>query len=226
MPTMNWLKQEFGYGYDSGNVTSFFADRVRRKEQRRIGGSYRKVFNEAIRPFLKSNSHVLELGPGKGSWSRSIMELIPNGTLETVDFQDVTQWLKPQNYDGGMKCHQVSDNSFDCIEDHSIDFFWSMGVLCHNNQDHIREILKNSIWKVKRGGYACHQFADWKKLESWGWNRGGVPDEFKGLSDDEIWWPRNDTQSMSKIATEAGWHVKVADLGLLKRDGLILLQRI
>lgn len=226
MPTMNWLKQEFGYGYDSGNVTSLIANRVRRDEEKRIGGSYRRVFNEAIRPFVKADFDVLELGPGKGSWSRSIMNLIPEGTLTTVDFQDVTEWLEPQNYGGRMKCKQVTDNTFSTVEDHSKDFFWSMGVLCHNNQTHIREILTNSLWKVKRGGYACHQFADWKKLESYGWSKGGVPIEFKEKQDDEIWWPRNDTESMAKIATEAGWHVKVADLGILKRDGLMLLQRI
>jgi len=226
MPTMNWLKQEFGYGYDSGNVTSFFANRIRRDEEKRIGGSYRRVFNEAIRPYVKSNSHVLELGPGKGSWSRSIMQLIPEGTLTTVDFQDVTQWLQPENYDSRMLCNQVTDNTFSCIEDHSKHFFWSMGVLCHNNQTHIREILTNSLWKVKRGGYACHQFADWKKLEAYGWKNGGVPEDFKDKNDDEIWWPRNDTKTMAQIASDAGWHVKVADLGILKRDGLMLLQRI
>jgi len=226
MPTMNWLKAEFGYGYDSGNVTAIFANRVRRSEERRIGGSYRKVFKEAISPLIKSDSDVMELGPGKGSWSRSILAAIPNGTLTTVDFQDVTSWLKPERYSGRLKCHQVKDNSFECIEDHSVDFFWSMGVLCHNNQDHIREILKNSLWKVKRGGYACHQFADWKKLEAYGWHKGGVPTEFQDKPDEEIWWPRNDTQSMSRIAADVGWHVKVADLGILKRDGIILLQRI
>ena len=226
MPTIDWLKQEFGYGYDSGNVTSFFANRVRRNEEKRIGGSYRRVFKEAIRPFVKSDSNVLELGPGKGSWSRSIMNLVTEGSLTTVDFQDVTQWLEPQNYGGRMKCIQVKDNTFSCIEDHSMDFFWSMGVLCHNNQDHIREILTNSLWKVKRGGYACHQFADWKKLEAYGWTKGGVPTEFKDKPDDEIWWPRNDTESTAKIAAEAGWHVKVADMGLLERDGVMRLQRI
>ncbi len=226
MPTIDWLKQEFGYGYDSGNVTSFFASRVRRSEEKRIGGSYRKVFQEAIRPFVKSSSDVLELGPGKGSWSRSIMSLIPNGTLTTVDFQDVTEWLEPQHYDGRMRCNQVTDNSFDCIEDHSIDFFWSMGVLCHNNQTHIREILESALWKVKRGGYACHQFTDWKKLDAYGWHKGGVPEDFKDKPDNDIWWPRNDTQTMTQIATDVGWHVKIADLGLLKRDGLMLLQRI
>ena len=154
------------------------------------------------------------------------MNVIPEGTLTTVDFQDVTEWLEPHNYGGRMECKQVNDNTFSVVEDHSKDFFWSMGVLCHNNQTHIREILTNSLWKVKRGGHACHQFADWKKLEAYGWSKGGVPVEFREKPDDEIWWPRNDTESMAKIATEAGWHVKVADLGILKRDGLMLLQRI
>lgn len=226
MPTINWLKKEFGYGYDSGNVTSLLPNRVRRSEEKRIGGSYRKVFQEAIRPFVNPDSDVLELGPGKGSWSRSIMELIPVGTLTTVDFQDVSEWLEPQLYGGRMICNRVTDNSFSCVDDNSIDFFWSMGVLCHNNQTHIREILENALCKVKRGGYACHQFADWKKLDAYGWEKGGVPKDFKDQQDDEIWWPRNDTESMAKIAADAGWHVKLADLGILKRDGLMLLQRI
>lgn len=226
MPTINWLKSEFGYGYDSGNVTSLIPGKVRRSEEKRIGGSYRKVYNEAIRPFVKPNSNVLELGPGKGSWSRSIVDIVSGGSLTTVDFQDVTPWLKPENYEGRMQCNQVFDNTFSCIEDESKDFFWSMGVLCHNNQTHIREILTNSLSKVKRGGYSCHQFADWKKLAAYGWKKGGVPEEFQNLPDDEIWWPRNDTESMAKIASEAGWHVKIADLGILKRDGLMLLQRV
>ena len=151
MPTINWLKKEFGYGYDSGNVTSMFANRVRRDEEKRIGGSYRKVFNEAIRPYVKANSDVLELGPGKGSWSRSIMSLVTNGTLTTVDFQDVTEWLKPENYNGRLQCNQVSDNTFSCVEDHSIDFFWSMGVLCHNNQTHICLLYTSPSPRDQRG---------------------------------------------------------------------------
>jgi hypothetical protein len=154
------------------------------------------------------------------------MELIPKGSLTTVDYQDVTEWLKPENYDGRMQCNQVFDNTFSCIDDDSKGFFWSMGVLCHNNQTHIREILTHSLAKVKRGGYACHQFADWKKLEAYGWKKGGVPSDFQHQADDDIWWPRNDTESMAQMATDVGWHVKVADLGLLKRDGLMLLQRV
>lgn len=225
MPTTEWLKKEFDYGYDSGNVTGWFPNRVRRLEEKKIGGSYRRVFNLAIRPYLRSDSSVMELGPGNGAWSRAMLKSIPNGNLATIDYQDVSGWLKPEQYGGRLHCHQVVDNSFDCIADDSIDFFWSMGVLCHNNQDHIYEILRHSIAKMRSGAMACHQYSDWGKLNQFGWERGGVPSEFQELDDDQIWWPRNSKSEMKGIAEAAGWQVVSTDLDLVQRDSMILLTK-
>lgn len=224
MPTTDWLKEEFDYGYDSGNVIGLLPNKIRRGEEKRIGGSYRRVFKRAILPFLKPDSVVMELGPGNGAWSRAILSHIPNGKLITVDYQDVTKWLNPEQFGGRLECFQVTENSFSSIEDQSIDFFWSMGVLCHNNKKHIREILTNARPKLKHGSYACHQYASWDKLERYGWNRGGVPTEFRDLPDDEIWWPRNNQQDMISLSTEAGWSIIKADMNLLRRDGIIQLR--
>lgn len=224
MPTLNWLRQEFRYGYDSGNILSLLPGRVRFSEERRSGGSYRVVFKKALLPHLRSDSKVLELGPGKGSWSRAILRFIPQGELHTIDFQDVSQWLNPQAYSGRLTCHQVQDNSFRELPDNYFDLFWSFGVLCHNEMSSIREILDSSRRKMKAGSVALHQYGDWEKLEVFGWNRGGVPLEFKTQPDQEIWWPRNDQRVMVKLAEETGWEVLNADLGLLQRDSLILLR--
>ncbi len=225
MPTVDWLKKEFDYGYDSGNVLALFPNKVRRAEQKRIGGSYRRVFKQAVLPFLRPDSTVMELGPGHGAWSRAILKFIPNGKLITVDYQDVTQWIDPDQYRGRLECHQVTDNSFSDIKDDSIDFFWSMGVLCHNNRKHIQEILGSAIWKLKPGAFACHQYANWDKLDNFGWGRGGVPTEFRELRDNEIWWPRNSQADMVSIGENVGWNVVKPDMGMLKRDGLVQLQR-
>src|SRR5262245_30745199 len=221
MPTLSWLQQEFSYGYDSGNILSLISGRIRRSEERRSGGSYRRVFKKALHPHLRADAKVLELGPGKGSWSRAILQHIPEGELHTVDFQDVTKWLKPEDYQGRLVCHRVHDNSFDGLPTAYFDVFWSFGVLCHNDSSSILHILRQARAKMKRDAVAIHQYGNWEKLEAFGWNRGGVPQEFKAKSDEDIWWPRNDQRLMAKLATEAGWQVLSADLELLQRDSLI-----
>lgn len=224
MPTRAWLQREFSYGYDSGDVLSWIPGRIRFSEERKSGGSYRQVFNKAIRPYLHPSSRVLELGPGKGSWSRAILKFIPDGELHTVDFQDVTQWLSPNTYTGRLICHQVQDNSFKELPNEYFDLFWSFGVLCHNDSASIMKILHSARRTMKRGGVSIHQYGDWIKLEQFGWSRGGVPHAFKTQSDQNIWWPRNDQQAMTKLAVEAGWDVLCGDLDLLQRDSLIFLR--
>lgn len=225
MPSIDWLKKEFYYGYDSGNVLSFFPDSIRKKEEKAIGGNYRTVFKKAVLPYLKKDSKVLELGPGKGSWSSAILKYIPSGELTTVDFQDVSKWLQPENYNGRLKCIQVNNNNYDELQDNYFDLFWSWGVLCHNNQDSIFDILKNAFPKMKKGGVAIHQYGDWNKLDQFGWERGSVPLNFKLLSDDEIWWPRNTQKDMIRLSVNAGWKVITPDLNLIKRDSIILLTK-
>jgi hypothetical protein len=225
MPTLEWLKKEYYYGYNSGNVLSRLPGLTRLKEEMKIGGSYRNVFFRAIVPYIKPDSVILELGPGKGSWTRAMLEYIPNGALHAVDFQDVRPWLKPERYSGRLICHRVNDNSFSGLPDNQFDFFWSFGVLCHNNIDNIRLILRNALPKMKSGGMAAHMYGDWEKLTAYGWKRGGVPIDFQNRLDDEIWWPRNSKKMMSSAATEAGWKVIESDLNLVKRDSIILLKK-
>jgi SAM-dependent methyltransferase len=225
MPTLDWLKKEFHYGYDSGNVLSLFPNDVRRKEERAIGGSYRTIFKKAVLPYINENSKILELGPGKGAWSRAILKYIPKGELTTIDFQDVEKWLGPEKYNGRLKCVKVNSNQYMELPDNYFDFFWSFGVLCHNNQESILEVLKNSYQKLKANSFAVHQYGDWEKLESYGWERGAVPFEFKTKPDNEIWWPRNSQSIMTKLAIEAGWKVVTPDLNIIKRDSIIVLHK-
>jgi SAM-dependent methyltransferase len=225
VPTTEWLKTAFDYGFDSGNVGARFPGRRRRYQERKIGGSYRRVFTEALMPRLRADSTVLELGPGKGSWSRAILKHIPEGRLYTADYVDLEPVLQPERYGGRLVVQQVHDNSFAAFPDQHFDLFFSFGVLCHNPAEGIRDILVNALPKVKPGGVAVHQHGDWEKLDAFGWERGGVPTSFRDQSDEEIWWPRNSSAQMADLARGAGWDVVERDLGLLERDGLIVLRR-
>jgi SAM-dependent methyltransferase len=226
MPTQDWLRREFHYGYDSGNVLSIIPNLARFKEELKIGGSYRNIFFKAILPYLKPDSVVLEIGPGRGSWTKAILKYIPSGRLCAVDFQDAKKWLKPEKYSGRLLCYKINDFSdYSFLEDNFFDFCWSFGVLCHHNLEHIEEILKVTLSKMKQGGIAVHQYADWDKLERFGWKRGDTPLEFKEKADNEIWWPRNNQRSMASLAEKAGWQIISVDLDLVKRDAIIVLKR-
>jgi phospholipid N-methyltransferase len=224
VPTIDWLKKEFAYGYDSGNVLSWLPNLTRYREEKAIGASYRRVFWKGLAPYLKPDSRVLELGPGRGSWSRAILSVVTKGELHTVDYVDVSKWLEPSRYDGRLICHQVTDNSFGELSEGFFDVFWSFGVLCHNNIESIEAILANARPKLKPGGIAIHQYGDWNKLGQYGWEKGRVPKVFREKPDADIWWPRNDQEKMSRAAINAGWEIVTPDIGLLGRDSMIILR--
>jgi SAM-dependent methyltransferase len=228
MATTEELKHLHAYGYDSGSVLRRLPDRQRRGEERVIGGSYRRFFMEAVRPHLEPGSTVLELGPGRGSWTRALLRYVTQGTVHTVDLLDVTPWLQPERHDGRLVCHQADDSSFSMLDDGSIDLFFSFGVLCHNTVPAIGEIMRGALPKMRPGGIAVHEYGDWHKLERLGWtdDRHGVPAFCRELPDEHPrnCWPRNDPDTMAAACSEAGWVVEAADLGLFRRDSVIRLR--
>jgi SAM-dependent methyltransferase len=225
MATLEWLIKVHSSGYSSGDILSWF-DWLRWKEERKIGGSYRRMFLESFVKCITPKSRVLEIGPGRGSWSRAILKYIPEGELHTVDLHDVTPWLSPQEFGGRLHCHQVEDNSFTGVPDDYFDLFWSFGVLCHQNEKQLREILSNSFRKLRSGGIAIHQYADWDKLNDLEWNKKyGVPSAFREQGDDDVWWPRNSKKKMRKICEDAGWQVVTEDMGFFRRDSVIQLSK-
>lgn len=228
MASTDQLRRLFAEGYDSGDVLRRWPDRQRRREESRIGGSYRRFFLEAVRPHLTDTSAVMELGPGRGSWTRALLASVPRGRVEVLDFHDVAQWLRPERHGGRLVCHRIADNSFDAVDDGSFDLFFSFGVLCHNTTPDIAEIMRNALPKMRPGAVAVHHYGDWSKLDALGWDeeRYGVPAAYRELDDEHEWnfWPRNDPETMARVCTEAGWVVEEADLGLFERDSVIRLR--
>lgn len=225
MATLEWLLAVHEPGYDSGEINSIEPDARRAHEEALIGGSYYEVFQKAIQPFVTPNSRVLELGPGKGSWTRAILSLVTHGEVHTLDIHDVTRFMKPTDWPGRLHCHLVNDNDYRFLPDDFFDFFFSFGVFCHLHHAERMEILKQALPKVRRGGYSVHEYGDWNKLDMFGWSRGGIPEDLKQVSDEESWWPRNDALKMAQAARNSGWSVIWPDLDILKRDGIIVLRR-
>jgi len=222
MASLDFLKTAFESGYDSGDIMDPVPSSTRLRQEVLIGGSYAEAFRKAVLPFIRPDSVVLELGPGRGSWTRAILQHVPQGRLEAVDFADVSQWLQPELATGRLKLHRVEDMSFDCVANGAFDFFWSFGVLCHHTVEQIGEVLVNTHRKMKPGAISVHEYADWNKFF-----RSGRMVNFPDLAakpDEEHWWPSNTAAAMAAVAQAAGWTVIFDDLDLFERDGLIVLK--
>jgi hypothetical protein len=222
MASIDWLKSAFAGGYDSGDILAEVPSSTRLRQEVLIGGSYRDAFRKAVLPFIRPDSRVLELGPGRGSWTRALLQHLPEGQLHAIDFVDARAWLQPELYHGRLVFHQVTDLSFDCVDDGHFDFFWSFGVLCHHTIEQIVDILRRARPKMKRGAVAAHQYADWNKFFASG-RIANFPD-FLEAADAEHWWPSNNAAAMSAAAETSGWTVLFADLGVFSRDGVIVLK--
>jgi hypothetical protein len=223
--TKDFMLRTFSYGYSSGDVLSAQIEGERKSEEAKLGGSLNAVVQKAMRPFITPNSRILELGPGAGSWTRALLDLVPHGEVHTIDFLDITKFINPAEYPNRLFCHQISENNYGFLPENFFDFFFSFGVFCHYKSADRLMLLKEALPKVRPRGYAVHEYGDWKKLDAYGWDRGGVPKNFKDNPDEEIWWPRNDANVMAATSRAAGWNVIDSDLGLFRRDGIIVLSR-
>lgn len=85
-----------------------------------------------IKPYVRPGVTVLEIGPGRGAWTKAIAELKPDRVfaVDVVDPHYAGFW----DYVGEKAnvTHLVTDNfRLDEIADASIDHFFSFGVFCH-----------------------------------------------------------------------------------------------
>jgi cyclopropane fatty-acyl-phospholipid synthase-like methyltransferase len=222
MASEEWLKSAFSDGYWSGDILDPVPSSTRVHQEILIGGSYRDAFNRALFPFLRPDARVLELGPGRGSWTRAILEYVTEGVVHAVDFQDVRQWLRPEEYGGRLICHKVDGFLLDCVPDEFFDVCWSFGVLCHHTVEQIGEVLTTTRRKMRTGGVAIHQYAELNKFYSSG--RVAAMPELGNADPATSWWPANSCDAMMAISEAAGWRVVEGDMDVFARDGMILLK--
>jgi Methyltransferase domain len=107
-----------------------------------------------IRPYVTRGSTVLEIGPGRGAWTKCFLDAKQiwcldalsaehNGFHEYVGRHDHVNYL------------QVEDFSCRALPEDAFDYFFSFGCFCHISPAGTREYLQNLWSKLKSG---CHGF--------------------------------------------------------------------
>jgi SAM-dependent methyltransferase len=120
-----------------------------------------------IRPYVKSDSVVIEIGPGRGAWTRAIVELGPRhvyavdaATAEHTGFWEYVG--KRSNVD-----YIVADDfSLAGVHDKSADYFFSFGCFCHLRPEMCETYVASLARKMKPGARGFLMIADYDKFNA------------------------------------------------------------
>jgi len=115
-----------------------------------------------IRPYVSSQTKVLEIGPGRGCWTRCFLGAGEIWCLDalTAEYNNFWEYVGKR---ANIKYIVVNDFSCSAIPDDYFDFFFSFGCFCHISLEGIDEYMKNLYPKLKPGAHGFVLIGDYKK---------------------------------------------------------------
>lgn len=115
-----------------------------------------------IRPFIHAGVNALEIGPGRGAWTRTMLKAREVWCLDALSAEHNGFW----NYVGRqphVRYHQVSDFSCSELPDDHFDYLFSFGCLCHVSFAGIEAYMESLRTKLRGGANGFVMIADYEK---------------------------------------------------------------
>lgn len=119
---------------------------------------------ECIKPYINSTTMVLEIGPGQGSWTKSILSLNPKNIicLDALSAKHNYFWFHV-GHQTSITYFQITDFLLRELPDNSIDYVFSFGTFCHISPLMCYEYFKNLFPKMRKNAQAFIMYADFDK---------------------------------------------------------------
>jgi hypothetical protein len=115
-----------------------------------------------IRPFIHPGVTALEIGPGRGAWTRAMLKAKAVWCLDALPADHNGFWTYVGRHPH-IHYHQVGDFSCAQLPDDSFDYLFSFGCLCHVSFDGIEAYMTNLWPKLRSGANAFVMIADYEK---------------------------------------------------------------
>jgi hypothetical protein len=124
------------------------------------------IYLVCIRPYITPDTVVLEIGPGRGAWSKTFLERNCR-KVYAVDAAEAghTHFWDYVGKDPRAEYIVAHDFRLSEVPDDSIDFFFSFGVFCHLKPEMCEEYIYSLQRKMRRGGRGFLMIADFDKYE-------------------------------------------------------------
>jgi len=138
-----------------------------------------------IKPYVNANTRVLEIGPGRGAWTRTFLHAREVVCLDALSAEHNGFW----DYVGGapnVQYHQVDDFECRVLPENHFDYLFSFGCFCHISPAGSREYLRNLYGKLTSGAHGFIMIGDHKKRQAMIRNSGQLS-SFRMLNKRRFW---------------------------------------
>jgi hypothetical protein len=115
-----------------------------------------------IKPYIRPESVVLEIGPGRGAWTKTLLSAREVWCLDALSAEHNNFW----QYVGTaphVHYHQVSDFSCSDLPDDHFTYLFSFGAFCHIPFWGVTEYFRNLFPKLRSKCEAFVMVADYAK---------------------------------------------------------------
>lgn len=124
--------------------------------------SIHATYLSCIKPYINPESKVIEIGPGRGAWTKCMLEAKEIWALDALP-ESHNQFYNYLNHPNHVKYFQVEDFSCSMLPEDHFNFLFSFGCLCHVSFEGISSYAKNLHAKLKPGSHCFWMVADYKK---------------------------------------------------------------
>lgn len=123
------------------------------------------TYLRCIKPYIKSDTIALEIGAGRGAWTKTMLEAKEIWALDAMpaEYNQFWQYVGDQP---NVNYVEVGDFSCSALPDNHFNYMFSFGCLCHVSFTGIEEYAKNLFPKLKPGSNCFWLVADYQKFNS------------------------------------------------------------
>lgn len=125
-------------------------------------GIYHAIYHGCIRPYITPETVALELGPGRGAWTKTMLGARELWCLDVLSAEHNGFW----EYVGDaahVRYVQVDDFSCSMLPDDAFDYVFSYDTLCHVPFEGIEQYVENLHPKLRPGAHGYVMVADFDK---------------------------------------------------------------
>lgn len=196
--------EKYPAGYIGHPITGKYSDAY--------GGYLHLVIEQLIKPYIRSDSTVLEIGPGNGRWTRFFVKAKEVICVDIIDLEKILRERFPYM---NLRVFKLKDNvKLSFLKDSQINYIFSFDTFVHLGPECIKAYFEEFFRILKSNGHGIIHYSDWEKYKM-----------FTNKYPNECEWPKNDLVSMQSYIEDSGLTLITLDAKLLLRDRILMFTK-